>query len=429
MPSKLDMSADTGPRCQSGVCMCKQLPQEDSRQYYRWQSFGPADRRTEDLWVDLNTLHKSQIRVHGILSNTHRQAARVALSFDFPFYGHYLRQIIIATGGFIFMGEITHRMLTATQYVAPLMANFDPSFSKNSTVRYSDNGNLFVVQWDKVRLKDRESEGPFTFQAALHRNGTIVFNYRDIPLPVVKINSTEHPVKVGLSDAFMEFLPSSQPPDAKRRTIYEYHRVEIDTTRIVNRSAFEFTPLPTCLQHTSCDLCLTSNLTTGCGWCNTLQRCSDGIDRHRQEWLEYNCPEEVSCIFHVYSTNISRIDNEPIVAAQIIMFQHHQNQQSLSSFLSDLQAGPPNQKGITENTAIIAGVVAALVVLVALTLLAVYYINTHPTVAPPFYLMQRRTNNYWPSMKFRNQGCHSSYAEVELGGHEKEGFIEAEQCC
>lgn len=24
---------------------------------------------------------------------------RVALSFDFPFYGHYLRQITIATGG------------------------------------------------------------------------------------------------------------------------------------------------------------------------------------------------------------------------------------------------------------------------------------------------------------------------------------------
>jgi len=34
--------------------------------------------------------------------------------------------------------------------------------------------------------------------------------------------------------------------------------------------------------------------------------------------------------------------------------------------------------------------VAALVLLVVLTLLAVYYINTHPTVAPPFYLMQVR---------------------------------------
>lgn len=59
-------------------------------------------------------------------------------------------------------------------------------------------------------------------------------------------------------------------------------------------------------------------------------------------------------------------------------------------------------------------------------------------VQPPIHLTpvttnvccsQRRTNNYWPSMKFHNQGCHSSYAEVELGGHEKDGFIEAEQCC
>lgn len=97
-------------------------------------------------------------------------------------------------------------MLTATQYIAPLMANFDPSFSRNSTVCYLDNGEhgqldimwdlelgaltwpltpgsageVFVVQWDKVRLQSREAEGAFTFQAALHRNGTIVFGYRDV---------------------------------------------------------------------------------------------------------------------------------------------------------------------------------------------------------------------------------------------------------
>ncbi|XP_069560715.1 plexin domain-containing protein 1-like [Brachyistius frenatus] len=402
---------------------------EDSQRYYRWLSFGPTDRQTDNLWVDLNNLHKSQVRIHGILSNTHRQAARVALSFDFPFYGHNLRQIIVATGGFIFMGDVTHRMLTATQYIAPLMANFDPSFSKNSTVRYSDNGNLFVVQWDKVQLKDREAEGPFTFQAALHKNGTIIFNYRDIPVSVEKINSTEHPVKVGLSDAFlMASLDASQPSDPKQHTIYEYHRVEIDTTKVVSGSAFEFTPLPTCLQHTSCDVCLTSNLTSGCGWCNTLQRCSDGIDRHRQEWFDYNCPEEAKGTCEDY--------NPVLPEGSMSSFNHSSPGPTPSSatledqpVTRDLQTGPPSHKGITENTAIIAGVVAALVLLVALTLLAVYYINTHPTVAPPFYLMQRRTNNYWPSMKFRNQGCHSSYAEVELGGHEKEGFIEAEQCC
>ncbi|XP_054609505.1 plexin domain-containing protein 1-like isoform X2 [Dunckerocampus dactyliophorus] len=399
----------------------------DSQRYYSWQSFGPEDERTKDLWVDLDSLHKSQVRIHGILSNAHRQAARVALSFDFPFYGHYLRQIIVATGGFIFMGEITHRMLTATQYIAPLMANFDPSFSQNSTVRYSDNGNLFVVQWDNVRLKEREAEGAFTFQAALHRNGTVVFNYKEIPVSVDRINSTEHPVKVGLSDAFMAYLPSAQVADAKQRTIYEYHRVEINTTKIISRSAFEFTPLPTCLQHTSCDLCLASNLTSGCGWCNTLQRCSDGIDRMRQEWLDYNCPEEAKGTCEDYNSpedstlsyNHSSLSPATSAATEL----------QGESVTRDLNTDPPKHSGITENAAIIAGVVAALLLLVALTLLAVYYINTHPTLAPPFYLMQRRSNSYWPAMKFRNQGCQSGYGEVELGGHEKEGFLEAEQCC
>ncbi|XP_037319676.2 plexin domain-containing protein 1-like isoform X2 [Pungitius pungitius] len=398
----------------------------DSQQYYTWHSFGPTDRRSGDKWVDLNNLHKSQVQIHGILSNAHQKAARVALSFDFPFYGHHLRQIIIATGGFIFMGDITHRMLTATQYIAPLMANFNPGFSKNSTVRYSDNGHLFVVQWDNVRLKDREAEGSFTFQAILDRNGTVVFNYRDIPIPVEQINSTEHPVKVGLSDAFLARLPSSQP-SASQRTIYEYHRVEIDTEKVVSGSSFELTPLPTCLQHTSCDLCMTSNLTAGCGWCNTLQRCSDGIDRHRQEWLDYNCPEEAKGTCEDY--------NPGTPEGSMSSFNQSSPGPTASSaadegqpVTTDVQASPPNVSGITENAAIIAGVVGALVLLVALTLLAVYYINTHPAVAPPFYLMQRRTNNYWPSMKFHNQGCQSSYAEVELGGHEKDGFIESEQC-
>ncbi|XP_026887733.2 plexin domain-containing protein 1 isoform X2 [Electrophorus electricus] len=409
---------------------------EDSKRYYSWQYYGPSDRQTQELWVDLHSMQQGPVKVHGILSNAHRQAARVVLPFDFPFYGHQVRQITIATGGFIFTGEITHRMLTATQYIAPLMANFDPSFSKNSTVCYLDIGEVFVVQWDKVRLQGRETEGAFTFQAALHRDGTIVFGYRDVPLPVEKINSTEHPVKVGLSDAFMALLSSPQAPDTKKRTIYEYHRVEIDTTKIMSHSAFKFSPLPTCLQHNTCDRCLRSNLTSGCGWCNVLQRCSDGIDRHRQEWLDYSCSEEAkegTCEDYAHEGAESSIspysspapEATPSPAARPggpvteddnkLLFHHYGN-------------GPPGEEEAPEHTAIIAGVVAALVLLVFLTLLAVYYINTHPTVAPPFYLMQRRTNNYWPSMKFRNQGCHSSYAEVELGLHEKEGFIEAEQC-
>uniref|UniRef100_A0A8C7PPL7 Plexin domain containing 1 n=1 Tax=Oncorhynchus mykiss TaxID=8022 RepID=A0A8C7PPL7_ONCMY len=369
---------------------------EDAGRYYSWRSFGPDDQRTNELWVDLNDLEHGQVRMHGILSNTHRQAAKVALSFDFPFYGHYLRQITIATGGFIFMGEVTHRMLTATQYIAPLMANFDPSFSKESIVQYLDNGEVFVVQWERVRLHGREAEGAYTFQAALHLTGTITFSYRDIPLPVEVISSAEHQVKAGLSDAFMVNLQSPQSSDAQRR-LYEYHRVDIDTTKITNNSAFEFTALPTCLQHDSCELCLSSNLTSGCTWCNILQRCSDGMDRHRQEWLDYACSEEVE-LDHVNERS------------------HTLHMVSLSWL--DVKTGPPRQHDGSAHTGVIAGVVAALVLLLALTLLALY-INSHPSA---------RRNSYWPSMKFRKQGFHSSYAEVEVEGHEKEGIMEAGQC-
>lgn len=42
--------------------------------------------------------------------------------------------------GFVYTGDVIHQMLTATQYIAPLMADFDPRLSENSTVLYSDNG-------------------------------------------------------------------------------------------------------------------------------------------------------------------------------------------------------------------------------------------------------------------------------------------------
>lgn len=65
---------------------------------------------------------------------------------------------------------------------------------------------------------------------------------------------------------------------------------------------------------------------------------------------------------------------------------------SLHHILLHFQTDPLGEDEAPEHTAIIAGVVAALVLLVFLTLLAVYYINTHPTVAPPFYLMQVSTD-------------------------------------
>ncbi|XP_061567500.1 plexin domain-containing protein 1-like isoform X2 [Cololabis saira] len=437
-PQHVDSAAGDGPQGSSsghtrmsravlgGKITITTLPDNTTRvvenfaKYYTWQSFGPMDQRTKDHWVDMSDVRHGQVRVHGILSNTYKQAVKVALSFDFPFYGHYLRQITIATGGFIFTGDITHRMMTTTQYIAPLMANFDPSHSKESTVQYLDNGEVFVVQWERVRLLGRESEGAFTFQAALHKTGSITFSYRDIPLSLDAIGSAEHPVKAGLSDAFIVTPPSSDSPDEHQTTIYEYHRVEVDMTKITSHSAVEFTPLPTCLQHDSCDLCLSSNQTSGCSWCNVLQRCSDGMDRHRQEWLDYGCSGESN-----YATCEDYFRNESIFESSVTPETEE------ITFLTPQQKGCENvntdssnkKKGFT-TPGVIAGVVAALVLLLALTLVALY-IQCHPTVTSPHFFIQRR-KSYWPSLKFQQQ--QPGYTEVEGDGHEKYSIVEAGPC-
>ncbi|XP_012863574.2 plexin domain-containing protein 2 [Echinops telfairi] len=269
-----------------------QIEEDTDHNYYISRIYGPSDSASRELWVNIDQMEKDKVKIHGILSNTHRQAARVNLSFDFPFYGHSLREITVATGGFIYTGEVVHRMLTATQYIAPLMANFDPSVSRNSTVRYFDNGTALVVQWDHVHLQDNYNLGSFTFQATLLTDGRIIFGYKEIPVLVTQINSTNHPVKVGLSDAFVVVHRIQQIPNVRRRTIYEYHRVELQMSKITNISAVEMTPLPTCLQFMECGSCVSSQIGFNCSWCGKLQRCSSGFDRHRQDWVDSGCPDE-----------------------------------------------------------------------------------------------------------------------------------------
>lgn len=90
---------------------------------------------------------------HDHLEKAYRKAAGVKLTFDFPFYGHKLRNVTIATGGFCYVGDQTHSWLAATQYIAPLMANFD-TISNDSTITFGDNGERFIVEWANVKLRD-----------------------------------------------------------------------------------------------------------------------------------------------------------------------------------------------------------------------------------------------------------------------------------
>lgn len=86
----------------------------------------------------------------------------------------------------------------------------------------------------------------------------------------------------------------------------------------------------------------------------------------------------------------------------------------------------PKTKGPPVHLGTIVGIVLA-VLLVAAIILAGIYISGHPNSNAALFFIERRPH-HWPAMKFHNHPNHSTYTEVEPSGHEKEGFVEAEQC-
>ncbi|KAI8431204.1 hypothetical protein MSG28_001242 [Choristoneura fumiferana] len=182
-------------------------------------------------------------------------------------------------------GEHVHNWLAATQYIAPQMANFDTTLTNDSCVKLFDDGEKFTALWENVNLREDKAKN-FTFAVTLYKNGDIVFAYKDIPVPVQLINDNDHPVKVGLSDAYrtdkMVFL-------MRRKTIYEYHRVSFKTHNITSNTVLRMVALPTCLQYDTCESCANHETEFNCSWCEQVRKCSSGTDRNKQDWMARSC--------------------------------------------------------------------------------------------------------------------------------------------
>ena len=162
----------------------------DTHKYYK-QIFYHRNKFSQ-YYQDLGVMNttgtfKGKVKEHSMLSQSYRRAATINLSFKFPFYGHEVENITIATGGFLYTGDYVHSWLAATQYIAPLMANFDTSNNQQAKIRYLDDGMKLIVEWKDVYLQERETEGPFTFQVTLHKQGDIWFAYQKIPLEIISI--------------------------------------------------------------------------------------------------------------------------------------------------------------------------------------------------------------------------------------------------
>ena len=63
------------------------------------------------------------------------------------FYETTLKTLLfVYLAGFMYLGSYVHRYLAATQYIAPLMANFDPASSPNCSIKYFTNGENYVLK-------------------------------------------------------------------------------------------------------------------------------------------------------------------------------------------------------------------------------------------------------------------------------------------
>jgi len=59
-----------------------------------------------------------------------------------------------------------------------------------------------------------------------------------------------------------------------------------------------------CVSSKSCSECIEASLTIAfqCQWCPSVGRCSDGLDRRRQEWQEQSCDKNVCRVLLIFST-------------------------------------------------------------------------------------------------------------------------------
>ncbi|KAK1796941.1 hypothetical protein P4O66_008254 [Electrophorus voltai] len=411
-----------------------QIEEDMDHNYYTSKTYGPNEPMSKELWVNIDQMEKEKVKIHGILSNTHRQAARVNLSFDFPFYGHFLREITVATGGFIYTGDVVHRMLTATQYIAPLMANFDPSLSRNSTVIYFDNGTALVVQWDHVHLQDSFSLGSFTFQATLHRDGRIVFAYKEVPIQIAKISSINHPVKVGLSDAFVVVHRIQQIPSKSDAFPRPLTACTLETAKTPNSIRIRRTHTRAHAQSE----CQHSGEKPG------YASQTDQVSKVRSITLSPREPPEditepvwgrtgpfcslaLICLEHFLVSLGSRLTLSRRLSNPLLCLAWDISTQPITLPRPQATAAESTAERTTQSfhTGLILGVLMLMLVMAAVVLVTIY-IYHHPSSTASIFFIERRPSR-WPAMKFRRGSGHPAYAEVEPV-YEKEGFIESEQC-
>ena len=94
---------------------------EDNKSYYH-QTVIRAEIDQSINWINLDApkFLALGIKVDDDLSKNYLKATIVKLKFKFPYYGHLLDSIVVATGGFIYVGSLMNPLITKAQYIGSI---------------------------------------------------------------------------------------------------------------------------------------------------------------------------------------------------------------------------------------------------------------------------------------------------------------------
>ena len=227
----------------------------------------------------------------------------------------------------------------------------------------------------------RQSEnGKYTFQTTLFENGTILFSYKSVP--ETNISDTVGPVKVGIADSFYYDV-------GHRRYIYRYHIIQKSVTDLKDNMAIILDPLLTCNTASSCDECTELKSGFNCAWCHSVSRCSDGIDRHRQEWIEASCSSKA-----VNSSDMCTISTTTSMTNPTIPSTKVTTKYPTLTTTGNTEKPPKEGQTAKEDSDKTLQIVIPIVVICSVLLILVgvwvVYARAHPNTASGQWLIENR---------------------------------------
>lgn len=256
----------------------------DHHQYYTTTH---EENAAEWYWQELGDDTK-----HHNLSDSPGGYEKITVDFEFEFYGHKIKHVYLSTAGILSMSPFKvvpsssayGNAFQVFHYIAPLYGDFNPSFSKDSAIFFENRGEMFLVEWRNVYMRNHTELGPFSFQAQVNKNGTIIFVYTLVP---------QQQNRTFFNDLFLIGLVGSLPIEVAGIEILAYYDpVRVFPFVIRNGLVLTFNPLPTCDQIKDMDSCVSSTLPFACQWCSVTQRCSDALDKYTRQWKTSGCWKE-----------------------------------------------------------------------------------------------------------------------------------------